>query len=249
MKRIGTALFALLPSKLAHLFLKMMGHKISWKSKIGFSFIYTDSIELKDTAKIGHFNFIKVDKISLGENAVIKSLNFFKGPFNIILKEEARIGKQNRFQRATSTVSYGISELIIGKGTGITSRNYLDLMQSIIFGEHSQVAGIGTQFWTHGYIHASKGVERIRIDGQIIIGNNVYIGSRCIFNPGVIVKDAINIGGNSVISKDLNQSGMYVNQPLRYIDTDIHKAREKFLKVDDDLLIEEVYFRTKKNFE
>ncbi len=246
MKKIGTAFFALFPSKLAHLFLKMMGHKISWKSKIGFSFIYTDSLKLEAHSRIGHFNFIKINKVHLSEKATIKALNFFKGPFDVILNEDAVIGKQNRFQRANHPISYGDSALIAGKGTRITSANYFDLTQSVLFGEHSQVAGIGTQFWTHGYFHASNGIERVRIDGEINIGNNVYIGTRCLFNPGVSVANAINIGGNSVVSKDLTESGMYVNQSLRYIDTDIHKVKEKLVKVEDKSLIEEVYIKRKK---
>ena len=245
MKKLATVFFALLPSKLAHLFLKMMGHQISWKSKIGISIIYVDSLKLEANSRIGHFNFIKINNVYLSENAMIKMLNFFKGPFDLKLFEDAIIGKQNRFQRGKSSVSYGVSELILGRGTGITSGNYLDLTQSILFGEHSQVAGIGTQFWTHGYMHANEGIERIRVDGEIVVGDNVYIGTRCVFNPGVKVVNAVNIGGNSVISKDLTEPGMYVNQSLRYIKTDIEKTKLKLTRVTGENLIEEVYTKGK----
>ena len=136
--------------------------------------------------------------------------------------------------------------MFLGKGTGVTSNNYFDLTNSISFGENCQVAGINSQFWTHGYMHADKGIDRIRIDGKIEIGNNVYIGSRCLFNPGVKVADAINIGANSVISKDLKKPGMYVNQTLRHIETDINQTRKKFKKVTTKGLIEEIYTKNKK---
>lgn len=245
MKQFLTALCALFPSKLAHFFLKLLGHDISWKSKIGFSILYVKKICLTNNAIIGHFNLFKIESIFLKKDSSIGSFNLFKGPFHILLESNTNIGKLNRFQRGSFPISYDKSELKIGQGTRITTGNYFDLTNSITFGEDSQVAGMESQFWTHGYMHADKGIDRIRIDGEIKIGNNVYIGSRCLFNPGVTVFDAINIGGNSVISKDLKTSGMYVNQTLRYIETDINKTRQKLKKVETSGLIEEVY--TKNN--
>lgn len=247
MKKVLTVFFALFPSKLAHIFLKILGHKIDWSSRIGLSFIYVEELNLGKHSKIGHLNFIKVKAVELDEKAVIRSLNFFKGPFHIKLNEDAAIGKQNRFQRSKPPITYGDSILTAGKGTRITTGNYFDLTRSITFGEHSQVAGMGTQFWTHGYIHAKKGVDRIRIDGAISIGNNVYIGTRCVLNPGIQIADAINIGGNSVVSKSLTKSGMYVNQPLRYVASDINEIRSKYSKVTTEKLIEEVYTKERKN--
>lgn len=247
MKNFFTAFFALLPSKLAHLFLKMMGHKVHWSAKIGVSILYVGELNLGNNAKIGHFNFIKTKSVKLEKDAAIRSLNFFKGPFHVILKTDAAIGKQHRFQRSKFPITYGDSSLIVGSGTRITTGNYFDLTRSITFGEHSQVAGMGSQFWTHGYVHAKKGVERIRIDGEIQIGNNVYIGTRCTVNPGVTIADAINVGGNSVISKDLTKSGMYVNQPLRYVASDIDNIRAKYSKIESEELIEEVYSKNKKH--
>ena len=97
--------------------------------------------------------------------------------------------------------------------------------------------------WTHGYYHANTGTDRIRIDGQIHIGDNVYIGSGCIFNPSVTVANAIHIGSGSVISKDLEKPGMYVGQGLRYIDNNLEKVKSKLKKVEDANLIEPVYVK------
>lgn len=241
MKRVLTVFFALLPSKLAHVFLKMLGHKVHWSARIGCSFIYVKELHLDKNARIGHFNFIKINSVQLEKDACIRSLNFFKGPFKLILKNDAAIGKQNRFQRSKFPITYGSSIMEAGKGTRITTGNYFDLTQSIVFGEYSQVAGMGSQFWTHGYVHAAQGSDRVRIDGAIGIGNNVYIGTRCTINPGLRIGDAINIGGNSVVSKSLLKSGMYVSQPLRYVASDIDTVRSKYIKVEGEELIEEIY--------
>ncbi|TVZ56189.1 acetyltransferase-like isoleucine patch superfamily enzyme [Lutibacter sp. Hel_I_33_5] len=245
MKKISTLLICLLPSKIAVLFLKLIGHKVSLGANIGFSFIYVDEIILDKDSRIGHFNFIKTKSIHLKKNSIIGLLNLFKGPFKIFLDEKSIINKNNKFTSGYFPITYGEQLLKLGKGTGITNSNFFDLTNSIIFGEHCQVAGSSSQFWTHGYIHADKGIERIRIDGEIVLGNNVYIGSRCLFNPGVTVADSINIGGNSVISKDLKEPGMYVNQALRYLKINIDNAKQNFKRITTEGLIEEIYSKNK----
>jgi acetyltransferase-like isoleucine patch superfamily enzyme len=97
--------------------------------------------------------------------------------------------------------------------------------------------------WTHGYYHADKGPERIRIDGEIKIGDNVYIGSSCIFNPGVVVSNSIHLGGGSVISKSLVKPGMYVTQGLRFIDNNIESIKNKLESVKEDNLMDNVYLK------
>jgi len=143
--------------------------------------------------------------------------------------------------RARKGVSYGESCLTLGRLTKVTVGHHLDLTKSITFGDNSILAGIKSQMWTHGYYHANEGPYRIRIDGDIEIGNNVYVGSRCLFNPGVKVRDAIHIGAGSVISKNLEQSGMYVSQELRYLKNDINTIKEKLHRVQDNGLVEHVY--------
>lgn len=196
---------------------------------------------MESGSKTGVFNFFKINTLILGKDAFIKELNYFKGPFNVVIGDQSGIGRQNKFRRSNFPVSYSRAELTLGTHSFLTSNNFFDLTKSIFFGDNTQLGGIDSQFWTHGYMHADTGKERIRIDGEIIIKNNVYIGSRCLFNPGVTVSNAINIGGNSVISKDLEQPGMYVNQQLRYIKVNINDVKNKLKKVEEKALKEEIY--------
>jgi acetyltransferase-like isoleucine patch superfamily enzyme len=189
-------------------------------------------------------NFIRVNKLDLSKNAFIKNLNYIKGPFNVVLGEKSGIAMQNKIRRAYHPVTYGISELKLGYNTFIVSNNFLDLTRSIILGDNTIIAGIRTEFWTHGYMHESEGEGRIRIDGEIHLGNNVYVGSRCLFNPSVTIGNSINIGGNSVISKDLNESGMYVNQSLRFLKKDIHSVKQNMTEIKGENLIEKVYIKS-----
>ncbi|WP_417195744.1 acyltransferase [Bizionia sp.] len=242
MKKIITSIIAFVfPSFLAVLLLRLLGHKIGRSVKIGFSFIYCNKIEIGNHAKIGHLNLLLNDKLLLCEYAKIGYLNILKGPFSLLLKKQAALGNKNYLTRAKIGITYGESQLNLGELTKITTGHHLDLTQSIIFGDFSILAGIRSQMWTHGYYHADQGKDRLRIDGEIHIGNNVYIGSGCIFNPGVNVANAIHIGAGSVISKNLELSGMYVGQGLRYIENDLGTIQSKLKKVEGFNLVEQVY--------
>ena len=217
MKTRLTFIFGLLPFNIIRIFfLNNLGHKISYKAKIGWGIYIINEIKLNDHSRIGMLNFIRINKVCLSNNAFIKNLNYIKGPFNIVLGEKSGIAMQNKIRRAYHPVTYGISELSLGYNTFIVSNNFFDLTRSITMGDNTQIGGIRTEFWTHGYMHDTEGEGRIRIDGEIHLGNNVYVGSRCLFNPNVTIGNAINIGGNSVISKSIEEPGMYVNQTLRF---------------------------------
>jgi len=233
----------ILPSFLSVLLLRASGHKVGKKVKIGFSFIKAKQLILGDNVKIGHLNLLLNKSIILNNDAYIGYLNVLKGPFDLELDKKAAIGNKNYLTRGKLGVTYGGSKLSLGELTKITTGHHIDLTQSISFGKFSILAGVRSQLWTHGYYHAITGKDRIRIDGQITIGDNVYIGSSCIFNPGVNVANAIHIGGGSVISKNLDKPGMYVGQALRYIDNDLEKVKSKLIKVEDPNLVEPVYVK------
>lgn len=240
-KKLTFIVILLFPSFLMSFFLRLLGHKIGKRVKIGVSIIYVDFLELGDNSQIGHLNLILNKSFKLKTYSLIGYLNILKGPFDLILESKAAIGNKNYLTRAKKGVTYGDASLVIGNGSKITVSHHLDLTKSITLGKNSIIAGINSQLWTHGYYHANLGPDRIRIDGEVHIGNNVYVGSGCIFNPGITVGNAIHIGAGSVISKDLIESGMYVGQALRFIDNNLDTIKSKLKKVEEPGLVEIVY--------
>lgn len=241
MKKILTALICLLPSKLAIVFLKIVGHKVNWDNRIGFSLIFVDNLKLDSKTKIGHFNYINIDCISFREKAYIGSFNLIKGPIILDFDKTGAIGNFNTVSRAVLGVTYGKAVLKLGELAKITSRHFIDLTKNVTLGDFSTLAGAGSQIWTHGYIHAKEGASRIRVDGDVYISNNVYLGSNCVINAGVKINEAITVGSNSTVSKDLIESGMYVGQKLRYIEKTIDDVKSSLRKVEEPNLIESVY--------
>ena len=223
------------------IFLKLLGHNVSLKARIRWSFVWSDCIEMKKGSKISAFNLIYGPKIKMEEFSRIKRFNILNGPYEIRLNQKSSIGKLNKISRGKKGVSYGDSFLSLGELAIITSNHYIDLTRNVSFGDFSILAGIRSQIWTHGYVHANEGPGRFRVDGEVTIGKNVYLGSGVIINPGIQIKDAIIVGGGAVISKSLLESGMYVAQGLRFIPTDFEQTKLKLNKVEGFNLIEEVY--------
>jgi acetyltransferase-like isoleucine patch superfamily enzyme len=239
-KKITVIIAFCLPSQLAGMVLNLLGHKIHSTAKIGFSFLSVNKLYMDKDARIGHFNIIIANKLLMREGAFMKKFNRVRGPINLLFRKYAALANGNNVYRGNSPITIGLATLKLGVLGQIVSKTMLDLTKSITIGDNSTVGGHGGQFWTHGFVHAQKGSGRIRVDGEIVIGNNVYVGSRCTFNPGVFVGDGISIGSNVCVAKSLKKSGMYVAQSLRWIPQDFDKICARLTKVENHQL-ENVY--------
>ena len=204
------------------------------------------ALTMKKNSKIGHFNLINTKSIQIGEGGYIGNFNSLKGPFEIVLAEKAAIGDGNKCYRAPLGVSYGGSILKLGTLSKITANHRVDCTRSILIGDYTTIAGNDSQLWTHAYYHDKTGPGRFRLDGVIEIGNNTYIGSKCVLNCGITIANNVVVGSNSCISKSLLNPGTYVSQPLRYIEQPLGEDfRVKFVKVEGFKICEEVYERKK----
>ena len=70
--------------------------------------------------------------------------------------------------------------------------------------------------------------------GKIIIGNNVYIGSRSIIMPGVTIEDNVMIAAGSVVTKSIPSGVVVGGNPARIICT-IEEYKKRNLKYNTHL--------------
>jgi acetyltransferase-like isoleucine patch superfamily enzyme len=244
LKKVLTLILALMfPARLTFWILNLLGHKVHYRSKIGFSIVWIKGkLVLEASSKIGNFNIIRVNNLAIAKAGYIGNINKINGPIDVLLDETGAIGNKNSISRSPIGVTYGPAVLKIGVLSKITANHKLDCTRSIQIGNYTTIAGHDSQLWTHAYYHDKQGPGRFRLDGEITIGNNVYIGSRCIIHGGITIADAVVVGSNSSVSKSLLKQGTYVNQPLRYIETEKDvDLRAKFNKVQGNKVCEEVY--------
>lgn len=93
----------------------------------------------------------------------------------------------------------------------------------------------GTDFITHdgGTLILRQEVPDLEWSAPIEIGNDVYIGVRCIILPGVKIGDRSIIGAGSVVSRSVPPNCVYAGVPARHIcttDEYLAKLKAKSLK-------------------
>lgn len=201
------------------------------KYRVGFSLILCNEIHLAEGASIGHLNVIVVDKLIMGKNTRIGHLNFIKGWFDLNMAEKASIHLQNKITRILSPQgNYCKATLDMKYHAKIGVKHLLDMTRNITIGENSMLAGSDSQIWTHGFYFSKLGEQTARIDGDVTIGHNCYIGARCVILSSVRIGNAVTIGANACVSKSILKQGLYVSQPLRSIPFDPDEAIKRLSK-------------------
>jgi acetyltransferase-like isoleucine patch superfamily enzyme len=156
---------------------RLLGYKIS--GRIGFGTVIAVSEARIENCKIGLFNlFVGPMKVEIGADASIGDRNIFACGFWTM---------REQYQNKNYTRS-----LRIGANAVVTSGHYFDVAGSFILGDSSWIAGIGSQFWTHG-----AGVT----DRDIQIGPDCYVGSAVRFAPGSAVGEHVIVAMGSVVTK------------------------------------------------
>ncbi len=111
------------------------------------------------------------------------------------IADGVKIGDQNRFVCGFWTLQHGqgyARRLIIGENVLITSAHYFDVCGLLEIGSGSWIAGIGSQFWTHG-----AGIAR----RHVRIGKDCYLGSAVRFGPGAAIEDGVMVALGSVVTR------------------------------------------------
>lgn len=168
-------------------------------------------------ARIGFGTIIAVDEAVI-EACKIGPFNIFVGPMKIHIQRGASIGNRNEFicgywvLRAEYRDRHYARSLEVCEEALITSRHYFDLSGALRLGTRSWIAGIDSQFWTHG-----AGVT----DRDIKIGADCYIGSAARFSPGASINDNVVVAMGSVVSGNLPESNVLIGGvPARVLKSD-----------------------------
>lgn len=213
----------LLPPALKPAALSLLGHKVRKGARIGLSLIATDRLALDDGARIGHFNLIVARRVLLRREARIGAMNVIRAGASLRFAEKAALGNRNKLIRGGVPRPCRPSVLRLGRLTKVTSDHYLEMVERIVMGDYTVIAGVRSQIWTHGWVHDETGPGRALITGPVLIGDNVYVGSGSIINCGVRIANAAAIGAGVCVSKSLDRPGVYVSQPMRFIDRRPHE--------------------------
>ncbi len=153
-------------------------------------------------SKIGWLSIINVRKANIN-SAHIGKFNLFNGAFVLILEKNSNIGNFNSFHSGEWVLKRDEFEatLILKEHSSISHRHYFDVAGVITLDSYARVAGIESQFWTHGSFHK---------DVNIFIGKHCYIGSGVKFAPGASIADDSLVAMGSVVNKKFTQKNILI---------------------------------------
>lgn len=219
LRRLMAALAAaLLPSALAVLALRALGHSIGAGCRIGFSLLWVDRLQLQGQNRIGHLNLIHCRRLCIGRQGYIGRLNQISGPLSILIRATGAIGNGNKIVRGPrGSVCSGPAQLLIGRLAKITANHRIDCTRSVRIGDYSTLAGVGIQIWTHGYVHELSGPGRYRIDGPVNIAHNVYVAASSIISMGVDICAGAMVGAGTTVARSITEPGLYVSSAVRQL--------------------------------
>lgn len=139
-------------------------------------------------------------------------------PLNFILNDgRATIGARLRVR---SGVIFNVcsGQLIIGAGVFFNNYCSVNCHKKIIIGDNV-LFGESVKLYDHDHVFSARfGVLKNEFKAdEIVIGNNVWLGSNVIVLKGVTIGDNAVIAAGSVVSKNVPASHIFINGNIKKI--------------------------------
>ncbi len=116
----------------------------------------------------------------------------------------------------SSTITIG-NDCNIGEHTHITSINKITIGDGLLTGRYVYIGdnSHGGLSIDEASIHPIS--RKLVSKGEVIIGNNVWIGDKATILAGVTIGDNVIVGANSVVTNDIPSNTMVAGAPARII--------------------------------
>lgn len=113
------------------------------------------------------------------------------------------------------------SHVKIGYRSLIAEKSFINCAESVTIGEHVAF-GYGTQVWTHGvWQPVEQGFNKMKQE-PVVIGDEVWLPSRCQVLPGVTIGDNVVVGMGSLVNRDLPSGCVAVGRPAVPIKEEVY---------------------------
>ncbi len=109
-----------------------------------------------------------------------------------------------------------LENLKIGENVAINAFVHIWATVPVEIGENTMIAA-HVQITTATHDYAMHPMRNTRIDKEIKIGKNVWIGSGAIIFPGVTIGDNVVIGAGTLVNKDIPSGKIAYGVPVRII--------------------------------
>lgn len=182
-------------------------------------FLYNTFFDFKiSKSTVGWLSILNVKEFSMNRGS-IGAFNFFTGPFFVVLEEQNRIGSFNYIRCGAWASNFSqSSKFYLKRGARVENQHYFDIFGEITVGQETIIAGVRSQFWTHGSFSNEV---------NIIIGDNCYIGSGVKFTPNSEISHNSVCAMGSVVSKKFKEESVVIaGVPAKIIKQNINWREE-----------------------
>ena len=105
----------------------------------------------------------------------------------------------------------------IGEFCHITAINNISIGNGLLTGRFVYIGdnNHGDLSWENSFVQPAK--RKLKSKGEIVIGNNVWIGDKTTILGGLTIGDNVIIGANSVVNHDIPSNSIAVGAPAKII--------------------------------
>ena len=112
--------------------------------------------------------------------------------------------------------------LVFGNASGVGNNNQIVCHNKIIIGDNT-IIGPNVMLFDHNHQYDfEKGVKHKSFDvGEIIIGNNCWLGAGCIILKDVHIGNNVIVAAGSVVTKDIPSGSVVAGVPAKIVKSKI----------------------------
>lgn len=144
------------------------------------------------------------NRINIGDDTVIEG--------NCILGCWERYGEQH----FTPTLTIG-NHCDIGEYNHISACNKITIGDGVLTGRYVYIGDNAHGGFSQEEVQIPPAKRRLISKGEIVIGNNVWIGDKVTILAGVTIGNNVIIGANSVVTHDVPPNSMAIGAPAKVI--------------------------------
>lgn len=158
------------------------------------------------------------DKNQINKNAILKKVKFYGditiGEYSKIINDVSLFGN----------VSIGRYTSISGPNTDIRAQinsvkigNFCSIARNVSFQEYEHIYKRISSYFVNQNVFGETWDKDIQSSGDIIVENDVWIGTQCVILSGVKISNGAVIGANSVVTKDIPPYAIAVGSPAKVV--------------------------------